>query len=183
MASMRLLNQDYEYLYFDDRQEEKFVREKYPQHLKLHESFRYRIQKFDFFRYLAIHFYGGFYFDLDVLLTSGLSSLLELGCVFTFEAISLSHHLRNTLGMDWQIGNYAFGATRQHPFLEAIIESCVRGQRDPHWVKQMMRGTPTDLQRCVPCAQLHGARPSFEDLRRKPGSRENGYRSLSSRCV
>jgi hypothetical protein len=26
--------------------------------------------------------------------------------------------------------------------LEAIIENCVRGQRDPHWVKPMMRGTP-----------------------------------------
>lgn len=142
IANMRLLNQEYEYLYFDDQQVEKFVREEYPQYLNVYESFRYRIQKYDFFRYLAVHFHGGFYFDLDVLLASGLSSLLELECVFTFETITISQYLRDNLGMDWQIGNYAFGATRRHPFLEAIIENCVRGQRDPHWVKPMMRGTP-----------------------------------------
>lgn len=139
---MKLLNPDFDYLYFDDQQVEEFVRRKYPQYLNVYESFRYRIQKFDFFRYLVIHCYGGFYFDLDVLLASSLSPLLELGCVFPFEAITTSHYLRDHLGMDWQIGNYAFGATRQHPFLETIIENCVRGQRDPVWVRPMMRGTP-----------------------------------------
>jgi inositol phosphorylceramide mannosyltransferase catalytic subunit len=142
MANMRLLNQEYEYLYFDNQQKEEFVRTKYPEYLEVYEAFRYPIQKYDFFRYLALHFYGGFYFDLDVLLASGLSPLVELECVFTFETITTSLYLRDTLGMDWQIGNYAFGATRQHPFLEAIIENCVRGQRDPDWVKPMMRGTP-----------------------------------------
>ncbi len=29
-----------------------------------------------------------------------------------------------------------------HPFLEAIIENCVRAQKDPAWVKPMMRGLP-----------------------------------------
>jgi len=142
MANMRLLNGDFEYLYFDNQQKEEFVRRMYPQYASVYDSFRYPIQKYDFFRYLAVHFYGGFYFDIDVLLASGLSPLLELGCVFTFEAITTSHYLRNDLSMDWQIGNYAFGATPQHPFLEAIIENCVRGQRDPDWMKPMMRGTP-----------------------------------------
>jgi inositol phosphorylceramide mannosyltransferase catalytic subunit len=142
MANMKLLNQEYEYLYFDNQQKEEFVRSEYPQYLDVYEAFRYPIQRYDFFRYLAVHFYGGFYFDLDVLLASGLSSLLELECVFTFETITTSHYLRDNLGMDWQIGNYAFGAIRQHPFLAAIIENCVRGQRDPYWVKPMMRGTP-----------------------------------------
>ena len=44
--------------------------------------------------------------------------------------------------MDWEIGNYAFGAAAGHPFLEAVIENCVRAQRDPSWVKPMMRGLP-----------------------------------------
>ena len=142
MANMKLLNPEYEHLYFDNQQKDDFVRREYPQYLGVYESFRYPIQRYDFFRYLAVHFYGGFYFDLDVLLASGLSPLLELGCVFTFEAITTSHYLRDDLGMDWQLGNYAFGSAPKHPFLEAIIENCVRGQRDPHWVKPMMRGTP-----------------------------------------
>jgi hypothetical protein len=44
--------------------------------------------------------------------------------------------------MDWELGNYGFGAAPGHPFLQAIIENCVRGQRDPAWVKPMMRGLP-----------------------------------------
>jgi hypothetical protein len=44
--------------------------------------------------------------------------------------------------MDWEIGNYAFGAAPNHPFLEAVIENCVRAQKDPKWVKPMMRGLP-----------------------------------------
>ena len=34
------------------------------------------------------------------------------------------------------------GAAAGHPFLEAVIENCVRAQRDPSWVKPMMRGLP-----------------------------------------
>lgn len=44
--------------------------------------------------------------------------------------------------MDWQIGNYAFGAVPGHPFLKAIIRNCQRAQTDTGWVRQMMRGTP-----------------------------------------
>jgi|SRR5271157_826778 len=142
MANMRLMNPDYEYLFFDDAQVREFVTREFPEYRDVFESFRLTIQKCDFFRYLAVYRYGGFYFDLDVLLASGLSALLDYGCVFPFEALTLSRLLRDELGMDWQVGNYAFGATPGHPFLEAIIKNCVRGQNDPLWVKPMMRGTP-----------------------------------------
>ena len=104
--------------------------------------FRFPIQRYDFFRYLAVYRHGGFYFDLDVMLASGLSDLLEFGCVFPFEGLTLSDYLRNHHKMDWEIGNYAFGAAAGHPFLEAIIENCVKAQKDPNWVKPMMRGFP-----------------------------------------
>ena len=44
--------------------------------------------------------------------------------------------------MDWGVGNYAFGASPGHPFIRAVIENCVRGQKDSEWVKAMMRGIP-----------------------------------------
>jgi hypothetical protein len=142
MSNLRLLNPDYEYLFFDDDQVEEFIEREFPHYRAVFDSFRFPIQRCDFFRYLAVYRYGGFYFDLDVLLASGLSSLLEHACVFPFEALTLSHFMRNDLGMDWQIGNYAFGAAPGHPFLEAVIKNCVRGQNDPNWVKPMMRGSP-----------------------------------------
>jgi hypothetical protein len=142
MSNVRLLNRDYEYLFFSDGQIEEFIEREFPHYRAVFDSFRFPIQRCDFFRYLAVYRYGGFYFDLDVLLASGLSALLEHDCVFPFEALTLSHFMRNDLGMDWQIGNYGFGAAPGHPFLEAVIKNCVRGQNDPNWVKPMMRGCP-----------------------------------------
>jgi len=142
MASARLLNPDYEYLFFDDRRVEEFIAKQFPEYQEVFESFKVPIQRFDFFRYLAVYHYGGFYLDLDVLLGSGLSTLLECGCVFPFERLTFSHRLRTEFGIDWEIGNYAFGAAAGHPFLDAIIKNCVRSQRDPQWFSSMMRGTP-----------------------------------------
>src|SRR6266446_1187968 len=65
---------------------------------------------------------------------------------FPFEGLTLSDFLRNQHKMDWEIGNYAFGAAAGHPFLEAVIENCVRAQKDPSWVKHMMRGLPYFLR-------------------------------------
>ena len=133
VSHLRLLHPDYEYLFFDDAKVDTFITYECPQYRSVFDSFRFRIQKYDFFRYLAIHRYGGFYFDIDVLLASCLSRLLGYGCVFPFEGLTLSHFLRTRYNMDWEIGNYAFGATPGHPFLNAIIENCVRAQKDPAW--------------------------------------------------
>jgi hypothetical protein len=142
VSNIRLLHPDYEYLFFDDDAVEKFVDQEFPQYRAGFDSFRFPIQRYDFFRYLAVYRHGGFYLDLDVLLVSSLSSLLESGCVFPFEGLTFSHFLRTQHNMDWEIGNYGFGATSRHPFVEAIIENCVRAQKDPAWVKPMMRGLP-----------------------------------------
>jgi len=142
MSNLRLLNPDFEYLFFDNKAVEDFIDQEFPQYGGTFRSFRFPIQRYDFFRYLAIYRYGGFYFDLDVLLAGSLSNLLELDCVFPFEGLTFSHLLRNHYRMDWEIGNYAFGARANHPFLKAIIKNCIRAQNDPEWVKPMMRGLP-----------------------------------------
>jgi hypothetical protein len=142
MANIRLLNPDYEYLFFDDQGVQTFIDRDFPQYRGVFDSFRFPIQRFDFFRYLAVYRYGGFYFDLDVLLACGLSDLMGCGCVFPFEGLTLSQHLRAQHHMDWEIGNFAFGAAPGHPFLKAVIDNCIRAQGDPKWVKPMMRGSP-----------------------------------------
>jgi hypothetical protein len=139
--NVRLLNADYDYRFFDNEDVERFIDQEFPQYRLVFDSFRFPIQRYDFFRYLAVYRLGGFYLDLDVLLGSGLSSLLHSGCVFPFEGLTYSRLLRS-YGMDWEIGNYAFGAAAGHPFLEAVIENCVRGQKDAAWVASMMRGVP-----------------------------------------
>jgi len=137
-TTIQLLNPDYEYLFFDDRDVENFIDTHFPQYRKVFDSFPVRIQRYDFFRYLAVYHHGGFYFDLDIFLASKLDDLLQHEAVFPFEELSINRHLRRQYGLDWEIGNYAFAAAAGSPFLEAIIRNCIRAQQDPAWVQPMM---------------------------------------------
>lgn len=142
IANLKLLNPEFEHEYFDNARVDTFVRDEFPQYVDVFQSFKYPIQRYDFFRYLAVFQLGGFYFDLDVFLASPLDPLLPDCCVFPFEGLTFSQFLRRRYDMDWQIGNYAFGASAGHPFLERVIENCVRAQREPEWIAPMMKGMP-----------------------------------------
>ena len=65
MSNMKLLNPGYEYLFFDNLQQREFVALEFPHYVEIFDSFRFVIQRCDFFRYLAVYRYGGFYFDAD----------------------------------------------------------------------------------------------------------------------
>lgn len=141
-TNIRLLNPDFTYLFFDDDKIDEFVDAEFPQYKVLFDSFPARIQRYDLFRYLAIYRLGGFYFDTDVLLASKLDDLLEFSCVFPFEQLSIHSFLWKEYGMDWEIGNYGFGAAAGHPFLKAIIGNCVRAQQHPEWVETVTKSVP-----------------------------------------
>lgn len=142
VANIKLLNPDFEYVFFDDQQVEEFVEKEFPEYRSVFHSFSVPIQRYDFFRYLAVYRFGGFYLDMDVLLASNLSELLDFDCVFPFEALTIVTFLREEYNMDWALGNYAFGAAPGHPFLRAIIENCVRAQKELNWALAMMRSVP-----------------------------------------
>ena len=128
-------------------QVEEFIDDEFPQYRPVFDSFSVKIQRYDLFRYLAVYRFGGFYFDTDVLLASSLEDLLEFSCVFPFEHLSIHNFLCNEYGMDWEIGNYGFGAAAGHPFLGAIIKNCVRAQQHPEWVQPMMKSIPRIFHR------------------------------------
>jgi hypothetical protein len=146
MVNVKALHPDFDYRFFDDAMIECFLAEHFPQYQADYNSFRFRIQKYDFFRYLAVYHFGGFYFDLDVFLAENLSPLLSSACVFPFEELAQSRYFPEQYGMDWQIGNYAFAAEAGHPFLAAVIENCLRAKHDENWSKPMMKGTPSSLR-------------------------------------
>jgi inositol phosphorylceramide mannosyltransferase catalytic subunit len=145
--NLRLLNPDFEYLFFDDAQVEEFIDTEFPQYRPIVESFSARIQRYDLFRYLAVYRFGGFYFDTDVFLASPLEDLLGFGCVFPFECLGINRFYCQEYEMDWQVGNYAFGAAAGHPFLEAIINNCVRASQYPDWADAMLKSIPRVFRR------------------------------------
>ncbi len=139
VTNIRLLHPDWEYILFDDARAGDLVASYCPEYEPVLRAFRYPIQRCDFVRNLAIYFLGGFYFDLDVLLSRPIDPLLSHAAVFPFEQITLNRFLRS-LGMDWDVGNYGFGAAARNPFLQAVIENCVLAQRQPVWAQPMIRG-------------------------------------------
>lgn len=146
IVNVKLLHPEFEYRFYDDAMIEEFLTAYFPEYKNEYFSFPFRIQRYDFFRYLVIYKCGGFYLDLDVFLAQDLSPLLPSNCVFPFEELSESRYFWKRFQMDWQIGNYAFGAEPGHPFLAAAIENCLRAKRTPAWVKPMMQGIPSTLR-------------------------------------
>jgi mannosyltransferase OCH1-like enzyme len=145
-ANLKLLNPDFEYLFFDDQQVEAFIDEHFPDYRPLYDSFPWRIQRYDFFRYLAVYQLGGFYFDQDLMLAETLATLLDAECVFPFERLTWSDYIRDECGLDWELGNYAFGAAAGHPFLRAVIDNCLRAQEDRAWEEAATRSLPRLLR-------------------------------------
>jgi inositol phosphorylceramide mannosyltransferase catalytic subunit len=142
-ANLTALNPGFEHLFFTDQAVEQFIDQEFPEYRDTFDRFPFAIQRFDFFRYLAVYKLGGFYFDLDVFLARSIADLAGSTCVFPFEELTLNSYLRSSHSIDWEIGNYAFAAAPAHPFLLAVIENCVRAQNDPAWLAPMMRGLPS----------------------------------------
>ena len=141
-VNVKLLNPDFEYIFFDDIEIKKFIDKQNEAIKKIIKNFRYEIQKYDLIRYLIIHNYGGFYFDSDFLLYENLYSLLRYECVFPIERIAINNYLINKLDMIWDLGNYAFGATPGHPFIGKIIENCINATKEPVWLEEMLKSVP-----------------------------------------
>jgi len=131
IESLKKLNPTYKYLFFTDKEIDTFLKKNYPEYYKTYLELPVIIQKIDFFRYIAVYHYGGFYFDLDM---SGLKSLddslLKHECVFPVDMVidkSKCEHKRYTeycnIGMDILLGQYAFGAKKGDPFIKELIDN------------------------------------------------------------
>ena len=116
------LHTEYDYKFFTDADIIDFFEKNYPHFLNTFNSFEENIQKFDFFRYVAVYHYGGFYFDLDMDFKQNLDDLCQYDCVFPIEISKLPEtHLK----AGFQIGQYAFGASKGNDFLWSIITNIV----------------------------------------------------------
>ena len=125
VMNVRLLHPHFEYRFYDDTMVDDFLTEHFPEYKSEYLSFRFRIQRYDFFRYLVIYKFGGFYLDLDVFLTQKLAPLLDSKCIFPFEELAECGYFWKHFQMDWQIGNYAFGAhCMRAPLLFATKCAC-----------------------------------------------------------
>jgi mannosyltransferase OCH1-like enzyme len=128
--SVKKYNSDFEFLFFDDNDIEIFLKNNYPEYYESYMKLPVKIQKIDYFRYIAIYHYGGFYFDLDMRFLYPLSEdLLNYDCIFPID-----HNLNNKCNekrfknmcdnnMKVNLGQYAFGAKPQNEFIKLLIDT------------------------------------------------------------
>ena len=83
------------------------------------------IQKCDFFRYLIVYHYGGFYLDLDILLYKNLDSLNDRElCLFNENILTDKQCLEcgHPQNERERVANYVFGSIPKHPFCKNILD-------------------------------------------------------------
>lgn len=66
--SMKTYLSECDYVLLTDDDCLAFVENHFPQYLPIYNNFPYKIQQVDMIRYMWLYIYGGFYFDLDVVL-------------------------------------------------------------------------------------------------------------------
>ena len=129
IQSLKNYNKNYQYIFFSDDDIEYFLKTHYPKYYETYKKLPVKIQKIDFFRYIAVYHYGGFYFELDITALYSLDELLDYECVFPVDSI-ITPNICNknrlkkycSLGMNILLGQYAFGAKPNNNFIKTLID-------------------------------------------------------------
>ena len=125
VESVKKLNPKCNYMFFTDDDIIEFIKTNTPEYYDTFIKFPFKIQQIDFFRYIAIYFYGGLYLDLDVENTMGFDDLDLTKCIFPMEITNNSDVLLQKQHVHYLLGNYAFYAPKGSLFVKNIIDNIV----------------------------------------------------------
>ena len=130
IKSIRKYNKDYKFLFFTDDNIDYFLKKEYPEYFVSYNKLPVKIQKIDYFRYIAVYHYGGFYFDLDMTGMYPLDELLNYECIFPVDQ-NITQDKCNTIrltkycnkNMPILLGQYAFAAKPHNEFIKLLIDT------------------------------------------------------------
>ena len=129
IASVKKYNKNFRYIFMTDGDIEDFLIKNYREYYDTYRRLPIKIQKIDFFRYIAVYHYGGFYLDLDMTVLKPFDGLLKDRCVFPVDQYigkrcGMSRYRGFCeKGMDRLVGQYAFGARRGDKFIKKLIDT------------------------------------------------------------
>jgi mannosyltransferase OCH1-like enzyme len=129
-AQIRKMNPDFNYLFFNETDVEPFFTKNYPEYYSTYQRLPLFIQKMDFFRYLIMYHYGGFYFDMDVWALAPIDDKIRNhSAVFPVDEYIVGKMARMPRFTEFAqkdqlflLGQYAFGSVARHPFLKRVID-------------------------------------------------------------
>lgn len=129
IKSLKKYNPNYNFIFFSDNDIETFLKNNYPDYYKTYLLLPYKIQRIDFFRYIAVYHLGGYYFDLDI---SGDDNLDKINTNNNTAFFPIDMHINENnieearfnkySNLGFLVGQYAFYAPKHHPFIKYLID-------------------------------------------------------------
>jgi inositol phosphorylceramide mannosyltransferase catalytic subunit len=120
--SWRKLHPSWEFLFWDDNDNERFIATHFPWFIRFYKGYKFDIQRVDAVRYFILLKYGGVYVDLDFECLKPVDSLLaDEQCVLSLEP--KEHCMYHNL--PYIISNAFMAAIPQHPFFNQIVKELV----------------------------------------------------------
>lgn len=134
MKRFKTLNPSFQHMFFEDDDVDTFFKQNYPEYYSTYQQLPAFIQKLDFFRYLVIYHYGGFYFDMDVEPHKPLDdAVLNHSAIFPIDEYANDLQCKSSrmkslclVGQNFLLGQYAFGAVAKHPFFKMMVDKIHR---------------------------------------------------------
>jgi mannosyltransferase OCH1-like enzyme len=129
--SVRTYNPTYKWLFFKDDEIDEFLQTHYPQYYQTFLLLPENIQKMDFFRYIAVYHYGGFYFDLDILCFKPLDDfLLQYESIFPVDNYNQYNNCGSSRcqffkdkNQPFILGQYGFAAKPKNEFIKLLVDT------------------------------------------------------------
>lgn len=110
------MNPEYEYLYFDDKESEKFISKHFGiRHLKAYKKLIPGAYKADFFRYCFLYVKGGIYIDTGMEMKVPFRDFIKATDTFVSPEDNISSGVYNAF----------MASTPNHPIIEEAIQQCL----------------------------------------------------------
>jgi hypothetical protein len=124
-------NEKYEHLVFTNAEQSDWVKTHYPRIHPHYTQFKYDIHRCDFFRFLAVYHYGGFYFDSDVEVMQDLEKWYtyaqtngsDINMLVGIEADTpVQDQAKRPTWRPQQLSSWTFASVARHPVMEYLLE-------------------------------------------------------------
>lgn len=121
VRTMVTQNPKWKYYFWTSSSARKLVAERYPQLLRMWDSYKSVMNRADAIRYIILYEFGGFYADLDVSCLRPLDNItMKYACIFPTEPFE---HSVFRLRVPYLINNAIMLCRPKHPFLKQMIQS------------------------------------------------------------
>jgi len=122
-------NSDYEFYMWTDDDSGKnidiFIKNNYPKIYKIYSKIELGVQKSDLARLAIMHYYGGIYIDLDILLLKSLNDLLDYNSEKLYFAYEPQEQTMHLWKKDKYICNAFFVCSPKNILIEKMLNSSI----------------------------------------------------------